>query len=223
MIGGFYMEDIRKVIIQSRTLTGPFPSFDVNDTPDYPHELFFEWFKEAVKNGEHEPHAMILSTTDNHGFPDARVLIVKDVDQHGWYFASSSQSEKGKQMRINPNVALTFYWSLIGRQVRIRGKVVEMDKERSAKDFLKRGTRARAIALLGKQSSILNNQNELEEAIYNEMKKIQQHPNIIYPYWTLYRVNPIEVEFWQADEERKHTRVKYRIEGDKWRKNLLWA
>ncbi|MEH7383489.1 pyridoxal 5'-phosphate synthase [Bacillus sp. JJ1533] len=217
------MEDIRKIIRQSKTLAGPFPAFSVNNTPDYPYELFLQWFKEAVEKGEHEPHAMTLSTTDDHGFPDARVLIVKDVDQLGWYFASSSQSEKGKQMKVNPNVALTFYWSLIGRQVRIRGQVVEMNKDLSAKDFLKRGSLARAIALLGKQSSILHEQREFEDALHHEMKKMQENPNRIYPYWTLYRVNPIEVEFWQADKERKHTRVKYRLEGDEWKKNLLWA
>ncbi|MEH7225409.1 pyridoxal 5'-phosphate synthase [Bacillus sp. JJ1566] len=217
------MDDIRKMIRQTRTLAGPFPSFDMNALPDYPHELFLEWFKDAVDKGEHEPHAMTLSTTDHNGFPDARVLIIKDVDQHGWYFASSSKSEKGRQIAVNPSVALTFYWSLIGRQVRIRGKVVEMNKDLSAKDFLRRGALARAVALLGKQSSILNEQTEFEEALNNEMKKIRQNPTIIFPYWTLYRVDPIEVEYWQADEDRKHTRVKYRLEGNKWKKGLLWA
>jgi pyridoxamine 5'-phosphate oxidase len=222
-VGGFYMEDIRKIIRQSKTLVGPFPSFNVYDIPDYPHELFFEWFKEAVDKGEHEPHAMTLSTADHNGFPDARVLSMKNIDQHGWYFASSSQSEKGKQISVNPNAALSFYWPLIGRQVRIRGKVVEMNKDLSARDFLHRGRLARAIALVGKQSSILNEQSEIEEAINHEMEKIKYNPNIIYPYWVLYRVCPIEVEFWQADENRKHTRVKYMLEGDNWKKNLLWA
>ncbi|MCG7344681.1 pyridoxal 5'-phosphate synthase [Sporosarcina sp. ACRSL] len=210
------------MIRESKTLVGPFPSFHVNELPDYPHELFLEWFKAAVDKGVHEPHAMTLSTTDPNGSPDARVLIMKDVDQHGWYFASSSQSEKGKQISGNPNVALTFYWSLIGRQVRIRGTIVEMDKDINAKDFLKRGTIARAITLLGKQSSILHDQRELEEALTNEIEKIKQDLPIIYPDWTLYRVNPLEVEFWQADEDRKHTRVKYTFVNGTWKKDLLW-
>ncbi|HYK74201.1 MAG TPA: pyridoxamine 5'-phosphate oxidase family protein [Pseudoneobacillus sp.] len=82
-----------------------------------PHELFLEWFQVALSKGVHEPHSMILSTTDKNGFPDARVLIIKDVDQYVWYFASSSFSEKGKQIEMNPHVAITFYWSLIGKQV----------------------------------------------------------------------------------------------------------
>ena len=215
--------DIRKMIRESTTLVGPFPTFHVNELPGTPHDLFFEWFKAAVDIGVPEPHAMTLSTTDHNGSPDARVLILKDVDEHGWYFASSSQSEKGKQISGNPNVALTFYWSLIGRQVRIRGNVVEMNKDLSANDFLKRGNLARAIALLGKQSSVLKDQSDFEEAINIEIEKIKENPAIIYPYWTLYRVNPIEVEFWQADVDRKHTRVKYTSKEDRWKKDLLWA
>ena len=107
--------------------------------------------------------------------------------------------------------------------MRIRGTVGEMNKDLSAKDFSKRGTLARAITLLGKQSSVLKDQREFDEALNIEIEKIKQDPTIIYPYWTLYRVCPIEVEFWQADENRKHTRVKYMLEEEKWKKNLLWA
>jgi len=217
------MDDIRKVIRHSKTLKGPFQEFNTNKTSDYPNELFLEWFQDAIDNGVHEPHSMTLSTTDHNGFPDARVLIIKDVDQYGWYFASSSQSEKGKQLDINPNVAMTFYWSLIGRQVRIRGRATKMDKEISARDFLGRSTIARAIALLGKQSSILNEQHELDEALNKQIDILQHNPKLVFPSWTLYRVVAKEVEFWQADEDRKHVRLKYSFEGDKWLKNLLWA
>jgi pyridoxamine 5'-phosphate oxidase len=217
------MDGIRNIIRQSKTLIGPFPEFNINETSDNPHELFLEWFQVAIDNGVYEPHSMILSTTDHNGFPDARVLIMKDIDQNGWYFASSSQSEKGRQIEVNPNVALTFYWSLIGRQVRIRGKVVKMEKDISAKDFLNRGTIARAIALVNKQSSILKEQREFEEAIAKQIYLIQQNPTLVSPSWTLYRVVAKEVEFWQAEINRKHIRLRYTLEGDKWLKDILWA
>ncbi|WP_257131747.1 pyridoxamine 5'-phosphate oxidase family protein [Bacillus sp. AFS017336] len=102
------MDDTRKVLRTSKTLNGPFPEFNINTASEYPNELFLEWFQEAVDNGVLEPHSMTLSTTDHNGFPDARVLIIKDVDQDGWYFATSSQSEKGKQIDFNPNVAMLF-------------------------------------------------------------------------------------------------------------------
>ncbi|MDR7071665.1 pyridoxine/pyridoxamine 5'-phosphate oxidase [Fictibacillus barbaricus] len=217
------MYDIRQMIRKSKSLSGPFPSFNINEVPESPYELFLEWFGDAVDQGVHEPHAMTLSTTDQNGFPDARVLIIKDVDQDGWYFASSSKSAKGKQMELNPKVALTFYWSLVGRQVRIRGKAFKMKKEMSANDFLNRGMIARAIALLDKQSSVLNDPLEFEEQLTKEIIHLQQEPNTISPSWTLYRVQAKEVEFWQADKDRKHTRLQYTFDRDKWVTNLLWA
>jgi pyridoxamine 5'-phosphate oxidase len=218
------MNDIlRNNIKHSKTLIGPFPNFDPKQVPEYPQELFLEWFQVALENDVHEPHAMTLSTTDELGYPDSRVLILKDIDDEGWYFASSSQSVKGRQIENNPNVALNFYWSLIGRQIRIRGKAIKMDKVLSAKDFLDRGTVARAIALLGKQSSILDEQCDFDEALTKEIINVKQNPQLVYTSWTLYKVVAKEVEFWQADEERKHIRLKYELKGEKWRINLLWA
>ncbi|WNB91126.1 pyridoxal 5'-phosphate synthase [Bacillus sp. NEB1478] len=213
----------REKIKASKTLTGPFPIFDIEKTSEYPHELFLEWFQSAVDQNVHEPHSMILSTTSLDGSPDARVLILKDVDEKGWYFASSSISNKGKQIDANPNVALTFYWSMIGRQVRIRGAAVPMGKEMSKKDFLKRGKTARAIALIERQSSILEEQFDFDQAIKIQLEKIQKNPEIISPNWTVYRVAAEEVEFWQGNEDRKHIRLRYKLIENKWIKNSLWA
>lgn len=216
-------KQIREEIRSSRTLAGPFPPFPTEDASEYPHELFLEWFHEAYENGVHEPHTMTLSTIDHDGTPDARVLILKDVDELGWYFASSAESRKGRQIGRNPGVSLTFYWSSIGRQVRIRGKAVPMGKEHGAKDFLKRGAVARAIALIGKQSSVLDNREDCEEALKEQMNRIEHTPTLVSPSWTMYRVEATEAEFWQGNEDRNHIRLIYRLDGGNWIKQLLWA
>ncbi|PPA90147.1 hypothetical protein C4A77_25240 [Brevibacillus laterosporus] len=41
------------------------------------------------------------------------------------------------------------------------------------------------------------------------------------PSWTLYRVIAEEVELWQADEERKHIRLMYNLEENKWGKKTV--
>ncbi|MGG3280159.1 pyridoxine 5'-phosphate oxidase C-terminal domain-containing protein [Paenibacillus solani] len=38
----------------------------------------------------------------------------------------------------------------------------------------------------------------------------------------LYQVTAREVEFWQANEDRKHTRLQYKLDCDRWTKNILW-
>lgn len=187
------------------------------------HTLFLKWYQEALEYGIHEPHSMTLSTVGVDGTPDARILILKDVDAAGWYFASSANSMKGIQLNNNPGVSLTFYWSMIGKQVRIRGTATPMDRERSAEDFLNRGTVARAIALIDKQSSILEQQHDFHAALTEQLDRLRRDPAIISSSWTLYRVKAYEVEFWQADQERKHTRLKYQLQDGRWIKTLLWA
>jgi len=205
-----------------KALEGPFPQFDPANVPSNPNELFQEWFHLAIKNGVHEPHSMTLSTINSFGHPDARVLILKDMDEDGWYFASSSTSMKGQQLKMNSNVSLTFYWSLIGRQVRIRGTSLRVGKEQSAEDFLERGEVARAIALLGKQSKVLPDSKVLEESFIKQIERVKSEPNTVDPHWCLYKVAASEVEFWQGDRERKHIRLLYRRENNVWIKELLW-
>lgn len=216
------MKDIHNLIKNLKSLEGPFPKFDPTIVPSNPNELFQEWFHIAVKNGVLEPHSMTLSTVDSFGHPDARVLILKDMDENGWYFASGSNSKKGQQLKLNPNVSLTFYWSLIGRQVRIRGTSLRVGEEQSAKDFLERGEVARAIALLGKQSVVLTDSKVLEDSLIKQIKQMKSKPNIVDPHWCLYKVTASEVEFWQGDIDRKHIRLLYRMENNKWIKEFLW-
>jgi pyridoxamine 5'-phosphate oxidase len=117
---------------------------------------------------------------------------------------------------------LTFYWSKLGRQVRIRGFSSEVRKEKSAEDFLERGESARAIALIGKQSDVLPSRKVFEEAFRENVERVKNEPNLVDPNWCLYKVTACEVEFWQGDIDRKHTRLLYRRENKNWVKELLW-
>jgi pyridoxamine 5'-phosphate oxidase len=75
---------------------GELPGFDPCAAPDEPVALFTDWLTAAVDAGVREPHAMTLSTVGADGVPSARVLIVKNVDEHGWQFAVHATSPKGQ-------------------------------------------------------------------------------------------------------------------------------
>ena len=91
------------------SLLGAFDKFDVHNAPEDPTQLFEEWLISAIKSRIPEAHAMTLSTVDPHGRPDARILILKNVDADGWHFASTKLSAKGQQVAMQPHAALTFY------------------------------------------------------------------------------------------------------------------
>ena len=103
------MADTAKMLRTLKVLQCPFPQFDIDNAPDNPILLFRQWFDLAVTQGVGEPHAMTLSTADADGFPDARVLILKNVDDSGFHFAISGASRKGEQLSARPQAALTFH------------------------------------------------------------------------------------------------------------------
>ncbi|MFD2655588.1 pyridoxine/pyridoxamine 5'-phosphate oxidase [Gracilibacillus thailandensis] len=216
------MQQTKDLLRNLKSLTGPFPDFHTKDLPDYPSDLFVEWLYVAIEKGIHEPHAMTLSTVDKAGAPDARVLILKDVINNGWYFATSTTSRKGEQLKFNPKVALTFYWAEIGRQVRIRGVATEMPPETNSNDFLERSSGARALALIGHQSKELMQRENLDEALLKTKELVKEAPDTVSSTWKLYVVYADEVEFWQGDPERKHRRVQYQRKDDHWIHRLLW-
>lgn len=103
-----------------------------------PETQFLRWLDEAVAAGEPEPHAMTVSTWDG-ALPDVRVLILKDLDSAGWWFASESTSAKGLQLAAHPVAALCFHWKFLGRQVRVRGHVSQGTAAQAEADYLARG------------------------------------------------------------------------------------
>jgi pyridoxamine 5'-phosphate oxidase len=196
--------------------------FDPESVPDEPADLFTSWLLQAIDAGVPEPHALTLSTCDSDGRPDARTLILKDVDGAGWWFATASNSAKGQQLASQPSVALTFYWPALARQVRVRGRVSAASRERSAADFRARGIGARAVALAGTQSAPLASRDECAIAVRAATGCIEAMPEIVPPTWTLYAAVADNVEFWQADADRQHLRVQYRRDGDRWTHMMLW-
>lgn len=201
---------------------GDLPAFDTDAAPAEPGQLFVDWLVAAIEAGVPEPHAMTLSTVDPAGDPAARTLILKDVTGNGWQFATHAASPKGRDLAAHGRAALTFYWPKAARQVRVRGAVHAEGAERSAEDFLARAPGARAEALLGLQSGPLADPDTREALTRESLARVEREPGLVAPEWTVYTLRADEVEFWQGDRERRHTRLDYTRDGAGWSKRLLW-
>lgn len=216
------MSALRDKLRELKVLQGPFLSFDMDAAPETPIELFLEWFEIALAHDVPEPHAMTLSTADANGLPDARVLILKDVDHAGFHFAISAASRKGRHLEARRQAALSFYWPKLARQIRARGNVVDLGPDAAAADFLARPAGSRAAALLGLQSEVLSGVPELEAALEQSRRRVEAEPDAVSPLWRLYALRPDEVEFWQGAASRNHERLRYIREGDRFRRERLW-
>ncbi|MFJ4779241.1 pyridoxal 5'-phosphate synthase [Streptomyces sp. NPDC088762] len=216
-------EAFRDVLHSLRVWDGPLPGFDVGQAPGEPLALFREWFVQAAGAGQVEPHTMSLATVDAEGRPDVRTLMLHDADGRGWHFASHSGSAKGRQLAGRPEAALGFYWAAVGRQVRIRGRVVARGPEESRADLAARSRGALAAALTGRQSEVLGSVEELARVSAAAWERAGAEPDAPAPTWTRYVLEPSEVEFFQGDAARRHVRLRYRRDAEGgWVQELLW-
>ncbi|MDO0927218.1 pyridoxal 5'-phosphate synthase [Streptomyces sp. TG1A-8] len=196
--------------------------FDPDTAPPTPLLLFTSWFAEAVEAGQPEPHAMSLATADEDGRPDVRIVMLHGADAEGWSFGTHATSRKGRALGVRPYAALAFYWPVLGRQVRVRGPVAAASPAESQADLHARSTGALAAALTGRQSEELSSLEELRRASEAAWEKARGNPCEPSPTWTLYRLRPESVEFFQGDGERRHVRLEYRRTEFGWAKGLLW-
>ena len=67
------------------------------DLPGDPIELFRCWLDEARDAGVQEPNGMALATCGADGQPRCRVVLLKQLDEHGFGFFTNKQSDKSSQ------------------------------------------------------------------------------------------------------------------------------
>ncbi len=186
-----------------------------------PIEQFNHWLADVLKTETTDPTAMLLSTVDEQGHPDSRVVLLKSLDEGGFVFYTNYQSSKAIQMDKHPYVALNFYWPAMVRQVRIRGQAHQVSESQSDEYFASRPKLSQFSAIISPQSREISTRAELESALNALIANHQQAPVMRPKHWGGYRVVPDEFEFWQGRDNRLHDRIQYYREHGEWRHRRL--
>jgi len=176
--------------------------------PD-PVAFFRRWFSEAEASGLCLPDAMTLATVDRDGAPNARMVVLRGVDERGFVFYTSRTSTKGRELEGSPRAALVFHWNELERQVRVRGPVERLPREESDAYFAKRPRGSQMSAAVSPQSEVIEGRDLLEARVRELSARIGEGPVPVPGTWTGYRVAPEEIEFWQGRESRLHDRFRY--------------
>src|SRR3954464_3205415 len=91
---------------------------DVADLDPDPVEQSRKWVDDGIAAECVEANAMTLSTVDSNGRPQSRYVLLRGLDERGFWFFTNSESEKGRALAANPNAALTVAWLQLHRQLR---------------------------------------------------------------------------------------------------------
>eukprot|EP00049_Salpingoeca_infusionum_P018345 m.356808 g.356808 ORF g.356808 m.356808 type:complete len:256 (-) comp17632_c0_seq1:190-957(-) len=181
-----------------------------------PLQQFRLWLEDAVKAKQQEPNAMTLATVDDQGLPDARMVLLKGVDDRGFRFFTNRESAKGQQLAVTPTASLVFWWFSCHRSVRVHGSVEKLSDEESAAYFKTRPFGSQLGAVVSKQSQPLEDPAQLQEqmAVLKQEYEGREDELEMPAYWGGYRVVPTWVEFWQGQRNRVHNRVRYTKQAD---------
>lgn len=170
-----------------------------------PFETFKEWLADAVAGEIPEANGVCLSTLDETGCPDSRIVLIKMVEADGLVFFSNYASRKAQQLERTEQASMVVWWQALKRQVRFQGKVEKVEAEISDRYFASRDRESQLGAWASLQSQPIAERGVLEERL-KEFDKTYPEQVPRPPSWGGYRLRPHRIEFWQGRTSRLHDR-----------------
>ena len=181
------------------------------DVDDDPIVQFGRWFEEWLAAKPYDANACIVATTDSEGWPSARAVLLKGLDERGFVFHTNRRSAKGLDLETSGRAALCFLWHPVERQVRVVGTVEHLPDDESDAYFASRPRGAQISACASPQSRVIAGRAELERLTAETEAHFAAEASVPRPsYWGGYLVRPHTVEFWQGRRSRLHDRLRYR-------------
>lgn len=192
--------------------------------PDDPLHHANAWLAHATQAAvQRNPNAMTLSTVGSDGQPSARVVLCKAfVPDPGYVvFYTNYRSRKVQQLTANPQVALTFHWDALGRQVRLQGTAVRSPAAESDAYFATRDRGSQLGAWGSDQSAEIGSRDALIAQIReraaslgvelgSDLAPVERAGAAAIPrpsHWGGIRVWPTRVELWIEGADRIHDRA----------------
>lgn len=188
-----------------------------------PFKKFDKWFNDAKNDSRIiEPTAMNLATVGENLLPSNRMVLLKKHDENGFCFFTNLASKKAQEINKNPHISLCFYWGAQSRQIRIQGIAKQIENFEADQYFATRPRESQIGAWASKQSSVMNHRQDFEERIKLYEEKFRNIEVTRPQFWSGFRVEPDNFEFWHEAEFRLHHREFYQKFSNGWQIDILY-
>ncbi|KAI3649113.1 hypothetical protein MP228_006967 [Amoeboaphelidium protococcarum] len=169
-----------------------------------PVRIFYSWFdtykKGFPKESKYAYNAAQLATCGADMMPSVRTVLInwtKETEDHGLVLTTFSYycSNKGKDINVNSNVALCFYWS--DRQVRIQGTAQKCSDQVNDDYFYSRSVSSQINAHAKMQSLPLEDRLQFEDKVQSLEQKFAGGKVPRPEYWGGYDITATSFDFWE--------------------------
>jgi len=179
-----------------------------------PFAIASAWLAEAETTEPNDPNAIALATVDADGRPNARMVLLKGIEDGAFVFYTNYSSAKATEIEGAGYAAFVLHWKSLRRQIRVRGAVTRVEGAAADAYFASRSLQSRLGAWASRQSQPLASRTALMAEVARQTAKLG--PNPPRPdFWGGYRIDPFEIEFWADGAFRLHDRFRWtRNAGD---------
>ena len=187
-----------------------------------PFVLFAAWYDDAQDDPATDSDLVALATATADGRPSVRMVFYRGMREGGFSFFTNYESRKGLELQANPHAAMTFYWPLHGRQVRIEGAVERLSAGESDAYFQGRPFESQITAILSRQSRPLQDPETFRKRLA-ELEQEYRGKRVPCPEnWGGFKILPSAFEFWSRGEFRRHDRTRYELKAGQWKAVRLY-
>jgi pyridoxamine 5'-phosphate oxidase len=167
------------------------------------------WMSDAQESELNDPNAIALSTVDAEGLPNARMVLLKDIEDAAFVFYTNYESAKAAELDGAGKAAFVMHWKSLRRQIRVRGLVSKEEGPQADAYYTSRSLKSRLGAWASQQSRPLSGRPALMAEVAKVTALHGPSPKRP-PFWGGYRITPVEIEFWADGAFRLHDRFVWR-------------
>lgn len=172
---------------------------------DDPFVIAQRWLTEAEAQEANDANAIALSTVDADGLPNARMVLLKEIEAAAFVFYTNYESQKAQELDHAGKAAFVMHWKSLRRQVRVRGLVSKEDGPQADAYYASRSLKSRLGAWASHQSQPLASRRTLMAEVAKVTASHGTNPSRP-PFWGGYRIVPTHIEFWADGAFRLHDR-----------------
>ncbi len=173
-----------------------------------PFAIARAWLAEAEASEPNDPNAMALATVDAAGLPNARMVLLKEIEADAFVFYTNYESRKAEEIEATGKAAFVLHWKSLRRQIRARGTVTREEGPQADAYYRSRSLPSRLGAWASRQSRPLSGRMALMAEVARVTATRGVDPDRP-PFWGGYRIAPVEIEFWADGAHRLHDRFRW--------------